>query len=195
MTSWRSWFNREGRFDPGERRVTIEMLAKAVAPPNRPVETEGEWEAVAARLGTDLPRDYKDIIGRFGTGKLDDFLLVLNPFASNRNLNLLQQVNLQTESLRSIRSRWRDPPLPIFPERGGLLPWAISDNGDLICWLTEGAPEAWRTAILEARGPRFEVYRFGASVLLAKLASGIERSIVFPDDFPSEAPRFVVLGG
>lgn len=34
-------------------------------------------------------------------------------------------------------------PYPFYPEPGGLLPWAGTDNGDRVCWLTEGQPDGW----------------------------------------------------
>jgi hypothetical protein len=75
-------------------------------------------------------------------------LWILNPFAANRYLNLVQQARRQLEAERMIRAeRPSDMPFSLHPERGGLFPWAMTDNGDRLYWLTEGDPNHWPTVI------------------------------------------------
>jgi hypothetical protein len=44
-------------------------------PPERPSETPtgSSWQPVEARLGLELPEDYKEFITRYGTGAVDNF--------------------------------------------------------------------------------------------------------------------------
>lgn len=50
------------------------------------------------------------------------------------------------EKLRQARQEWPwSLPWPIYPEPGGLFPWAVTDNGGTLYWLTEGEPDGWPT--------------------------------------------------
>lgn len=44
------------------------------------------WQAVESRFGIDLPQEFKDIVSEFGSGCIDDFIWLLNPFSENDNL-------------------------------------------------------------------------------------------------------------
>lgn len=43
-------------------------------------------------LGMILPLDYKKFINKYGTGSINDFIWILNPFSENENLNLIKKV-------------------------------------------------------------------------------------------------------
>lgn len=63
-----------------------------------------------------------------------------------------------------------------------MLPWGITDNGDILYWLTKGDnPDAWTIAINESRGPLWEEFDMDMSTLLAKMVSGEVESKVFGD--------------
>jgi hypothetical protein len=119
------------------------QLRDAIPPPSTPIEA-GSLEAfsvVEARLGLTLPDDYKHLIYTYGTGAWKQFLWVLNPFSANRFLNLIEQAQRQLDADRIIRAHWpHHVPFALFPERGGLFPWAITDNGNRLYWLTAGEP-------------------------------------------------------
>jgi hypothetical protein len=169
-------------------RVTTAFakLCEAVPPPADPVEA-GRAEAMAAveeRLGLALPADYKSLIGAYGTGSWKDFLLVLNPFASNRYLNLFEQTQRQLDAERVIRAAWpSEVPFAIYPEPGGLLPWAMTDNGNRLYWLTQGHPDDWPTVIYESRGPRHDRHQVSCCEFLRRWVAGQLRVSVFPEDF------------
>ena len=62
-------------------------------PPVAPVETPSAigWQSVEATMRIELPSDYKEFIAYYGTGAVDNFLVVLNPFSCNDNLNLIKR--------------------------------------------------------------------------------------------------------
>jgi hypothetical protein len=167
-------------------RIGFSQLRDAVPPPSRPVEV-GSMElfaTVEARLGLALPDDYKHLVCAYGTGSWKGFLWVLNPFSSNRYLNLFEQAKCQLEAERAIRTDWpRDVPFALYPEPGGLLPWAMTDNGDRLYWLTAADPVHWPTVVYESRGPEHELHRLGCCEFLLQWTAGRLPVAVFPDDF------------
>ena len=38
-----------------------------------------------------------------------------------------------------------------YPASGGLLPWAYTENGDELYWLTNGHPDEWGIVVYESR--------------------------------------------
>lgn len=158
--------------------MTIEALIAVVAPPKKPVETPTahEIKAAQAQLGLTLPSDYLQLQNVYGVGSFFDFLLPLNIATDNPHVSLLSHGLLIAKVLTESR---RPIPMPIFPTAGGLLPWAVTDNGDMICWLTR---REWPTVVLESRGPRFSTHRCSTTEFLTRLATGKLRSRVLPKE-------------
>lgn len=166
--------------------TSFAQLCDAISPPAKAIEagnTEG-FLAVEARLVLGLPGDYKRLICAYGSGSWKGFLWVLNPFSSNRYLNLFEQALQQLDAERVIRTNWPgDVPFALYPERGGLFPWGITDNGDRLYWLTEGDPDRWPTLVYESRGPRYDRHELGCCEFLRRWVAGKLRVSVFPEDF------------
>jgi hypothetical protein len=153
--------------------------------------TEAQWRAAEEAVGTRFPDHYKALLKAYGTGVVDDFVWLLSPATTNANLNLVTQAERQAATLRTIKEqRPQEVPFPLFPEPGALLPWAVTDNGDVLFWLTQGPKEQWPTVVAEARGPRWERIKGSTSEILAALLLGELRCALFPNDFPSQKPRF-----
>jgi len=134
-----------------------------VPPPaeTKDVPRNPDWADVAKDLGTDLPVDYKSLIETYGTGAFAEFLWVLNPFTPNENLSLISVAKRRLEGERENRRAFPIP-YPLFPEKGGLLPWAVTDNGDTLFWLTVGNPEQWHTVLNPSRSNDYHRYEVGA---------------------------------
>ncbi|SFX79202.1 recombinase family protein [Streptomyces atratus] len=49
-----------------------------------------DWATVESRLGTALPRDYKELVERFGYGDFDDYLGLLVPDGPPGSLDLVE---------------------------------------------------------------------------------------------------------
>lgn len=176
-----------------------EALTGLLPPPAAPafVVPDGAWPAVKRRIGAALPADYKWFWRLYGHGSIDGFLLVFHPLAPRRHSNLAHHALDDPEgwALLSGQSpaRFLDPR---FPATGGLLPFARSDNGDVLYWKTTGPAEAWTTTAIDPRHPDGRYDHPGGMVdLLAGLLSRTAPADLLSDDFPSAAPRFHPIRG
>lgn len=163
----------------------LSVLPSPLVPrdPGRPTD----WLAVEQALGTALPRDYKSFVNTFGSGEIGSFLEVFNPFATNHHVHLLTQVDRIVDALS-----YDDLlPYPVHPEPGGTLPWGITRNGDLLCWLTEGDPDRWPVAIVNVRDTMYERYDDDMTTFVTKFVTGELVTEVFPNNVPKrDAPLF-----
>jgi hypothetical protein len=167
----------------------------ALIPPVRPQLPEPSWTPIEEQLGLRLPRDYKRLVEAYGGGSFDGFLWVLQPFGRAASLDLLCQRSVRLEALRTLRAAGEEVPFGVEDNQEELVPWAITDNGDVCYWVTSSSedPDRWVTAINEARGPRWSTFDLSASELLLAVLSGSLHVDLFPDDFPSPSPAFEAI--
>jgi hypothetical protein len=136
--------------------MSLARLTELVPPPAHPTEvgTREEWEQKERELGTKLPEDYRQFVFTYGTGLFGNLYVVLNPFAASEHIALVPRSRAICEIYREIKEREgaEAVPYPIFPERGGLLPCAVDQNGNFYFWLTKGRPGAWRVVQDKSRG-------------------------------------------
>jgi SMI1-KNR4 cell-wall len=164
----------------------LERLRSIVPPPAEPLEAGApdQWPRVEAELGTRLPDDFKRFTELYGSGKFDDFLYLLNPFAADPAGNLVAARDTMLAAYAETRAKFPDRlPLPPYPEPGGLLPLGRSDNGNELYWLTEGEPSSWAVVAFAGRSTRHEIHRHPVTRFLALLLSGALETKVFPDSF------------
>ena len=126
-----------------------------------------------------LPGAYKRLINLFGASTWCDFLHVLSPFDFRLNLQARGKeiLDVMRECRKEFPSHY---PLPLFPERGGLLPWAITDNGDTLYFITQCSPDDWPTLIRGPRSPEFEVSFLSPTLLIHHFALGLLQSTILP---------------
>jgi hypothetical protein len=176
----------------------LERLRQLLPPPADPVEPgrPADWPAVERTLGTGLPGDFKAFTELYGSGTVDDFLYLFNPFTAGEDGNLLVEKDRVLAAYRQTRTRFPDRlPRPPFPEPGGLLPLGRTDNGDELYWVTDGHPDQWPVALLEARAALQERHRMPVTEFLAALATNQLASRILPDDVLGRPNhRFIPLG-
>jgi hypothetical protein len=176
----------------------LERLRRLLPPPAEPVEAgrPDGWAAVEASVGTALPDDFKAFTELYGSGKVDDFLYLFNPFAEGQDGNLLFERDRVLAAYAETRAKHPQRlPLPPFPEPGGVLPLGRSDNGDELYWATEGAPGDWPVVLLASRAARQELHRLSVTGFLAALAAGELATRVLPDELVHRpAHRFTSFG-
>jgi hypothetical protein len=154
-------------------------LADLLTIPRGAETHDPRWAAIEGELGLRLPGSYKALVERFGASSWRDFLHVLSPF--DQRLELRRRGGRALEADRAVRREFpAHYPLPLFPEPGGLLPWAVSDNGDVLYFITAGTPDQWPTVIKGARAPEFEVSFLPPALLVHHFAAGRLRSVILP---------------
>lgn len=172
--------------------MQINDIVAVMPAPKKPFEapTKDEWIGVENQLGTALPSDYKEFIQVYGTGRIDGLVWVFNPFSNNENINLLKQVKIQLNVLKELQSYGEIVPYKLFPEKNGILPFAITDNGDVLFWMTAGAPDDWTVLVNEARSPEWAAFNMPMSKFFLEILTHRLVCNVFPKSFPSAAPIY-----
>jgi hypothetical protein len=150
-----------------------DLRAIAPPPPDPPASTEA---------GHPLPADYEQLAREYGPGAFAGFLWLLAPGAANQYLDLDKQAEVRLDALRTLGEE-----LPYEP----LLPFAFTDNGDVVYWHQRTPdPDTWTVAVNESRGPEWHAFDGTATEFLAASLSGRERVPMFPEDFPGPDPSF-----
>jgi hypothetical protein len=157
----------------------IEQLTELTPPPAVPHGATGDWDAVESELGLALPADFKAAIELYGAGYFAEFITLLTPFGPDLLRPLARRLLTDEQSFRAAHPD--RCPYPFYPEFGGLLPWAGTDNGDRLCWLTAGEPDTWTTVAWNPRGWYYEAFDMGAVEFLCGWLTGRVSTTVFPD--------------
>jgi len=148
------------------------------------------WERLEARLGTSLPIDYKEFIDKFGSVYVGRFISILRPDSKYSNLDLEAKLVQISQMYREIKMSGEHVPYKMFPARGGIFPFAQTDNGDFLFWETAGEPNKWRIIVTEGRGPEWGIFDLSMTEFIAGILTGQVKCIIFPDDFPPQSPKF-----
>ena len=164
----------------------FERLKSLLTIPDNAINTGDtmQWIETEKKLGIKLPNDYKEFIDTYGTGIIANFLIVFSPFSTNENMNLFSQLNMYRDSYLILKESYpKDFTYEIFPNERGLLPWGMSENGDVLSWTVSQNSQDWKIIIDGRSGDFFEynglITKFLYSILTKNLVSP-----VFPEDFP-----------
>lgn len=110
-----------------------------------------DWAAVERDLGSALPADYKQLADSFPDGYFRRFVHLRRPVRwRDGRVRLLSEFgSAQLESMREYRDTGEVVfPYPLFPEPGGILPWAGISSPGVAFWLTgPGEPDDWRVVV------------------------------------------------
>lgn len=108
---------------------TIIELVDLLPPPDHPVHTRGDWNAIEAASGFRFPPDFKEFIARYGSGIIEPVgMWFCNP--------LWKPVN--TASIADLHARaTSDHPYVFWPKDGGLYPWGGSNSNHYFFWKTQ----------------------------------------------------------
>jgi hypothetical protein len=91
----------------------------ALVPPLSGGSARIDWTTIEESVGLRLPSDYKAIVEAYGPGVFDDFLWVLQPLATNPNLDLLRQKENRLDALRVLAASGDTIPYRIDSDGGG----------------------------------------------------------------------------
>lgn len=150
-------------------------LAEAPRHPTRPDAID--WDEFNRRNRFDAPLDYRLLMTRYGSGGFGTdalpggWLYTLDPF--DPVVTLAQQSDWDRRNSRGLQRRFPEqyPGWPMWPDEGGLLPWANTADGDLVGWWTVGEADRWGTRFF-GRGDEFEEFAFGAVEFIVRLLKG-----------------------
>lgn len=179
--------------------LTVDLVKRLAPLPEEPFEAfRGSWELIEAEIRTALPQDYKDFIRLYGNGYFMQFLGISLPRSRNSNVLLRSAIYWARRAAVDGGFPPEGLPYPFWPDRGGLLAFGSTDNGDTLLWLTEGEPEDWKVVVWDRGLGEFEVFDCGLTDFLASLATGAIRPKAFPDNLlPCEqlfAPNSGIAG-
>lgn len=137
-----------------------------------------------------LPLDYRQLCILYGAGSFSDFFWVLQPDCANPHLDLGQRGAELVRQL-DVEFSWDGGfgmPRTAAPRDVRQLPWAVTDNGDVLWWKVEGPEDEWTTIITEGGGDEVHECAGGAALLLGDLLDGSLRVEFLPADL---SPSFV----
>ena len=170
--------------------TTLEQILKR-PPVAQDAPTRDRWKAVEEQLGTRLPQDYKSFVEAFGVGTINRFLVVLTPMASNEYVDLLRRGRTELDAFETSKREFPTYYIDnVYPTRGGILPFAVTDNGEILYWRTVGSPEEWTVTVYEARGPEHCDFHGGMAEFLAAVLTGKFKCNVLPRGFVKSQPTF-----
>lgn len=154
--------------------------------------SEKAWYDFEKNTGIIFPKDYKELIGTYGTGGIGNFIWFLTPFEEDDNINFLKRMNVMLEAYRVSRNHFPDYFIHnIYPEKDGLLPWGYTDNGDELYWKTNSSSEKWSIVIYESASPEYQEYQMQLTEFLYKIITKELVCDVFPEDLFEEKVDYV----
>jgi hypothetical protein len=160
----------------------LDELAAMLTTSTEPVRPLVDWPATEAELRLPLPSDYRAFIDRYGAGSVDDVIHIYHP---TTGLVLPEQAERHLRLAREDRDE--DPeayPYPLWPEPGGLFPFARTMDRCYFYWRTTDAdPDGWSTALTEAHYDWWE-HPTGMAAFLVDVLAGRAQYPIFLDDWP-----------
>jgi hypothetical protein len=159
----------------------MEQLRALLGPPERPVDIG--WDAVWAQVGGPLPPDFvafMDTYGPCSVGRLSIVRLGRGGYQAGITWDY-ERTRLW---LRLEPGGFPEADYPLFPEAGGLIPWA-ADDAYRYYWRQAGAdPAKWPIVMApRIRGEVLEADRRATDIILDHAAAG---ATVSPSSLPDD---------
>ena len=179
--------------------MSLDALLTLMPPPVNPVDAEGGWDAVEQEFDTRLPDDYKALVSAYGTGRFADSIVLASPFATADKFYNLATLLKRTHKIPKYKDEIEiGMSLPLFPEKGGVLPFGWDEGVDFF-WRVNGPdPNRWTTCLYKVLETQVEEYPMGAAELLERLLSKKIVSPLLHSYFPPEEStgrfRFFKIG-
>ena len=109
-----------------------------------------QWASWEEANNLILPSDFKEILSYYGTGEFGDFLYLWNPFSDHPDYDMAIRVTETIHNIQEVDSWiWRDRTYgrSLFPEPGGILPFASTNHDCTLFWKMDGNPDSWKIII------------------------------------------------
>lgn len=156
-----------------------------------------DWKQAEEEVGVALPPDFCELAGRFPYGVFQGYLSFLPSPASLEDLCERRLADLRRwrdntpdddeikyrkylEELAASEGEELPPepalfvPFPLWPEPGGIFPWATGSHGEIFFWLRSG-PDSGSWPVVWCHGEDFEWEQFDGTTteFLIALVSGL----------------------
>lgn len=157
-------------------RNAVADILKLVPPPADPVDTDPAYLAAnEERLGIRFPKDFTEFGRLYGSGRLlHPELRVRSPCRPSYPDFVAEFVDI-FGGLRESLALWAAKvslDMSLFPEPGGLLPFASNSQGTWICWRMIGNTDEWTVVDMEGfKSGQYEKYDMGATDYLHQVMS------------------------
>lgn len=172
--------------------MNINKLKLIMSPPLRSssvldlLDYEHHWVYLEEKIHFCFPKDYKDFIQLYGSGVIDNFLTIFNPFSINLNDNLVYQIEVKRKIYEELKDFGEVLPYEFFPNVDGIIPFGSTDNGDLLFFKLENGIVLEKIIINEARSDTWNEFDLSMVEFLYKLLNQNIVCELFPKSFPSE---------
>jgi len=172
----------------------LQTLSILVPPPDTPYLGDGTWGRLFDDLGTSLPAEFVALMNLYGAGTWKYWLTTFIPLRQGER-TFAGHAKEVLDGYRWLQAEHpHDFALPTWPEPSGFLPFADSLEGDVLGWLTEGAPDTWPLLVFPRhadQGPPLEGGLIG--ILLEWARGNVEEPGLVgldPDDDPLDFAYF-----
>ncbi|RSS79420.1 hypothetical protein EF918_17475 [Streptomyces sp. WAC06614] len=137
-----------------------------------------------------LPTDYKQLADTYGPGRFNDYLAVFHPHGVSQYVNLTGPMPSRIRG--QLREQAQQGRIPVPHDPDTLFAIGSTDNGEYLFWITDpaNAPDRWRIAVNEARGPHWYTFDGNLTSFLTSLLSGQTRVPLFPRGLTDQTPTF-----
>ncbi|ELS58532.1 Lsr2 family DNA-binding protein [Streptomyces viridochromogenes] len=141
-----------------------------------------------------LPTDYKELATAYGPGRFADYLQVYHPHGPTPYVDLTGPMPAIIRNQLQKDHNQGTHPVPYSPQR--LFAMGSTDNGEYLFWITSpsNAPDRWRIAVNEARGPRWFTFDGTLTQFLVSVLNGTTSVPQFPVDLLQQEPAFSPSG-
>ncbi|TDC80486.1 SMI1/KNR4 family protein [Streptomyces hainanensis] len=171
----------------------IEDLSR-IMPPHDGAGDEIDWDRAERTWGVAFPADYREFVGAYGEGVIEDFLALLIPYSSRFNhdhYGMAYETGNAREAWRATRAGEE----PQGVERSSLIAWGVDSGADILCWgAVSPDPNEWPVVVYRRQGrDPWRVYRCGMVEFLLKTIRGdLEGCPLSGDDiWECDNPRFL----
>ncbi|MER6222308.1 SMI1/KNR4 family protein [Streptomyces sp900105755] len=157
-----------------------------------PRGTSKAWDSVEERLGTGLPRDYKELVEAFGAGRFDAHIWLLEPQCPNQAYDLEFDNDGRMDDLEDFWEMGEEKPAELDEAGSRLVSWGSTPSGEVLYWLVRPHqdPDRWTVMVNESRGPRWEHFETDCTEFLSGILTGRLRSRILASRLPAAEHEF-----
>lgn len=161
---------------------------KAILPPPLKNSTRPVAEAIELQnYIVSIPKAYHELLTAYQDGSIDNFLWILSPNSTNRNLNFETSLYF-IKSYATLKHEFpSDYPRPIYPSEDSFFPWAVTDNGDTFSWPITPDKTISEVIVHSSDQATEEIFKMDPVEFLISLLSKEISSRILPEQFPPDS--------